>query len=74
MAYFILVFDSSHHAILAETVLRDAGLPVTLIPTPPTYSSGCGLALKIREQDLNLVSRLAEARGIRVSGFHRWDR
>ncbi|MEW6243800.1 MAG: DUF3343 domain-containing protein [Bacillota bacterium] len=74
MAYFILVFDSSHHAILAETVLRAEGLSVTLIPTPPTYSSGCGLSLKIREEDMDLVGRLTEARGIRVSGCHRWDR
>ena len=42
----IITFDSVHHALKAERVLRDAGLNVAAVNVPRRLSSDCGIALK----------------------------
>ncbi|MCC8189112.1 MAG: putative selenium-dependent hydroxylase accessory protein YqeC [Planctomycetes bacterium] len=43
----ILSFPSSHHAILAERLLLDAGEPVAVMPLPAAIAAGCGIALRV---------------------------
>lgn len=41
----VFTFPSSHHALRAEKICQEAGLPVLLIPVPREISSDCGVAL-----------------------------
>ena len=43
----VILVHSTSHAIHAERILKRAGLPVRLIPTPRHLSSDCGSAIRI---------------------------
>ncbi|MDW7670717.1 MAG: DUF3343 domain-containing protein [Bacillota bacterium] len=48
MQQWLLVFDSTHHAIAAEYRLKEAALPAAafqIIPTPRQITASCGLSL-----------------------------
>jgi hypothetical protein len=43
----ILCFSSTHAAIAAEDALREAGIPLQVIPKPEWLGAGCGLAFRL---------------------------
>ena len=45
--FAVILVHSTSHAIHAERVLKRAGVPVKLIPTPRHLSSDCGSAIRI---------------------------
>lgn len=45
MAECLISFFSTHFALKAEEVLKDAGLKIGLIPVPRSISSSCTVAL-----------------------------
>lgn len=42
----VVLFPSVHHALRAERLLKEAGLPCKLIPIPRNLSSDCGVCLR----------------------------
>lgn len=52
------VFDTTHHAIWAEEVAEDRGIPVEVVPAPADAKASCGLALRVHP---TRVDQLAEA-------------
>jgi len=48
---FVLVFNSTHHALTAEEVLEESGLEVDIVPVPADIRVDCGLAIEITECD-----------------------
>lgn len=46
----LLVTDSTNEALKAERALKDAGIPVVVIPTPEEITAGCGIALLVRDR------------------------
>ena len=57
MTYPVLTFDTTHHALWAEEVARDAGIPAEVIPAPPAARARCNLALETLPED---AARLAD--------------
>jgi len=53
----VFTFDTTHHALWAEEVAGEAGIPVEVIPAPPAAGARCSLALATLPDD---VPRLAE--------------
>lgn len=53
----VFTFDTTHHALWAEEVAGEAGIPVEVIPAPPAAGARCNLALAALPHD---VPRLAE--------------
>ena len=48
MQQWLLVFESTHHAIAAESRIKQAELPAAafqIIPTPRQITASCGLSL-----------------------------
>ena len=41
----LLVFDSTNQALKTERLLKSAGMPCTVIPTPVEITAECGIAL-----------------------------
>jgi len=54
----VVLFPSVHHALRAERLLKEAGLPCKLIPIPRNLSSDCGVCLRF---DSPLRSRVEES-------------
>ena len=40
------VFDTTHHAIWAEEVAEERGIPAEVVPAPPEAKASCMLALR----------------------------
>ncbi len=58
MSPVVFVFDTTHHALWAEEVAGEAGIPADVIPAPPAAQARCNLALETLPED---VDRLAVA-------------
>ena len=58
----VLVFDTTHHALWAEQVARDAGLAAEVVPAPATARAKCDLALEyLPSEESELLEALALA-------------
>ena len=44
--YEVVLFASVSHALRAEKILKEAGVPFKLIPVPRHISSDCGVCLR----------------------------
>ena len=70
MRNFVFTFETTHHAMWAEEVARDHGVPAEVIPAPPAARARCNLALETLPDD---VERLAEALAAEGVPFGRWN-
>ena len=58
----IITYHTTHQAMAAEEVLHDAAIQFEVVPAPEEVSAGCGLAHRLREEDLDAaVAALQEA-------------
>lgn len=46
---YIVTFNSTHHAIMFEKILKEVNLSIRAIPTPREISSSCGLSIAFEE-------------------------
>jgi hypothetical protein len=65
----LFTFDTTHHALWAEEVAREHGLPVDLVPAPPAAKARCNLALETLEEAAAELARALEREGIPVCRF-----
>jgi len=56
--YHVILFDSVHHALRSEKILKEMGIPHKLIPVPRHISSDCGICLRFTA---DLRTRIEEA-------------
>lgn len=48
--YYMLSFESTHQAIAAQRRFKDL-VPVCVMPTLRAVQAGCGISLRVEEQD-----------------------
>ncbi len=53
--YHVILFDSVHHALLSEKILKEMGIPHKLIPVPRHISSDCGVCIRFTANLRNLI-------------------
>ncbi|MBC7087881.1 MAG: DUF3343 domain-containing protein [Tissierellales bacterium] len=53
--FLILTFDSTHHAMRAEDVLKENELSIKTIPTPRDITLSCGLAIRANILDKDKI-------------------
>ena len=51
----LAVFNSAHHVMKAENILKKCGLAILLIPAPRALSTDCGLAIRFNSDLLDSV-------------------
>ncbi|MBP7584454.1 MAG: DUF3343 domain-containing protein [Spirochaetes bacterium] len=44
--YMVVLFRAVSHAMKAERVLKERGIPIKLIPVPKHISSDCGVCIR----------------------------
>jgi len=54
----LFTFDTTHHALWAEEIAQEAGIPVQVVPAPPAAHARCNLALETLPEE---IDRLADA-------------
>lgn len=60
----VFTFDTTHHALWAEEVARDAGIPAEVIPAPATARARCNLALETLAEDWEALAEALRTAGV----------
>jgi hypothetical protein len=69
--YWLVAFDSTHHALRAEAELEAAGYEIDIRPTPKSITAGCALSIDFLPQDFEHIQQLLAIKEIQVRGFFR---
>jgi hypothetical protein len=65
----VFTFDTTHHALWAEEVAGEAGIPVEVIPAPPAAEARCSLALATLPDDVGRLADELRAGGVPFALF-----
>ena len=65
----ILVLQSTHLTYKAERLLREAGIPCSLVTKPRHISSDCGLALRLEAGDAPRALALMAESDVEILGI-----
>lgn len=68
--FAVITFHATSAALKAEKNLKMSGFKFVIIPTPREISSSCGLAVKIRPEDLEEVKSYLSSCNIDLSGCY----
>ena len=60
----IIVFDTTHHAMWAEELAREQGLPVEVVPAPEGVDAKCGMALEVLPDSLENLQAALNKEGV----------
>ncbi len=60
----LFTFDTTHHALWAEEVAGEAGIPAEVVPAPPEAGARCNLALETLPGEVDALRAALEAAGV----------
>jgi hypothetical protein len=60
----IFTFDTTHHALWAEEIAREARIPAEVIPAPPAAHARCNLALQTLPEEVETLAAELHAAGV----------
>lgn len=60
----MFTFDTTHHALWAEEVAREAEIPAEVVPAPPAARARCNLALETLPEDVERLADALDAAGV----------
>lgn len=64
MTEAVFTFDTTHHALWAEEVADQSGIPTEVIPAPAEAHARCDLALACLPADLNRLAAVLDDAGV----------
>lgn len=64
MSAAVFVFETTHHALWAEEVAREAGIPAEVVPAPPAARARCSLALETLPDDVDFLAATLHSHGV----------
>ena len=67
----VFTFATTHQAMAAEDLLREAGFRLEVVPPPRELSAGCGLAVQVSLDDLAAAMGRLRSRGAVWEAVHR---
>ena len=69
--YGIITFESTHHAMAAESVLKDEGIYTKTIPTPRDITLSCGLSIMTTPDNIDALVNMKEAGSLKYKALYR---
>jgi hypothetical protein len=60
----LFTFDTTHHALWAEEVAAESGIPAQVVPAPPAARARCNLALETFEEEAGALADALAAAGV----------
>ncbi len=70
LTFTVFTFPSSHHALRAERICKEAALPAFLVPLPREISSDCGVSLILPVEMGQKCDDLLKRFGVPVEGSY----
>ncbi|WP_101773888.1 DUF3343 domain-containing protein [Peptostreptococcus faecalis] len=69
--FYLISFNSTHHAIRTEKLLKEAGLKFLTLPTPREITASCGLSIKFEYEEIDKVNAIMSENNLDRRGiFH----
>lgn len=69
--FYVVSFNSTHHAIRTEKLLGAEGLKIMTLPTPREIAASCGLSIKFEYEDLDKIDSIMSDNSLERRGiFH----
>ena len=65
----VIIFNSTHQALLAEKALEDEGFSIDIVPLPLELSADCGLAIEFAAPDEPAIRALLADRRVEYRGI-----
>lgn len=66
--FYVISFDSTHHAIKAEKLFKEHNLNIKMMPTPREITASCGLSIRFEAGDLEEVGEIISKEELLVKG------
>ncbi len=66
MKNYVITFENTHTAMDGESVLKEKGIKLIIIPTPTYITKSCGISIRIDEQDYEDVKKIIESKEINI--------
>lgn len=60
----VFTFETTHHALWAEELAQEHGVPAEVIPAPAAARARCNLALQVLSADVRRTAELLGAEGV----------
>lgn len=72
--FYVVSFDSTHHAIKGEKLLKEHNLNIRMMPTPREITASCGLSIRFEEIELEEVKSIIDESGLSIKGIYEMRR
>ncbi len=69
--YGVVTFNSTHHAIRGEKILKDINIKIKTIPTPRDITSSCGLSIKFEIDNYKEVKSIIMENKLEIKGIYK---
>lgn len=69
--YGIITFESTHHAMAAESALKDARIYTKTIPTPRDITLSCGLSIMTTPDNIDMLLNMKAAGSLKYKALYR---
>lgn len=66
----LISFNSTHHAIKSEKLLKEKGYELTILPTPREITASCGISIAIDPEKIDEISEYLESNDIDFGGIY----
>ena len=72
--FFVISFNSTHHAIKGEKLFKEHNLNIKMMPTPREITASCGLSIRFEEEDLEEVQSTIDSSDLSIKGIYEMKR
>ncbi len=66
----VFTFETTHHALWAEEVAGERGIPVEIIPAPPGANAKCNLAIETLPEEIERLAQVLGEEGVPFALFY----
>lgn len=70
----VITFDSTHHAIKGESILKEVQIPFKTIPTPREITLSCGLSIRFDLMDFDKILESIDEKELAIKGIYRYTK
>jgi len=68
--FYVVTFQSTHHAIKGEKYFKESNLAIKTIPTPREITASCGLSIKFSMEDIKTIEEIIKAQDLSIEGIY----
>ena len=68
--YSYIVFPSTHEAIRAEKILQSYGAVFTIVPTPRSITTSCGISVRFDPAEEKAFKHILDEHEVQTDGIY----